>query len=976
LNPILRTFARPAARLGAAAQNALEVARFGGLETDEESSPYEVVTDQPVYRLRRYFAGTDASGKPPLLLIPPLMLAADVYDVSPSATAVGLLHAAGVDPWVVDFGSPEHEEGGLKRTLTDHVLAVDDAITRVKKSVGRDIHIGGYSQGGMFCYQVAAYRQSEGIASAITFGSPVDTSGAMPFGIPEQVASGMADVLTGVLNRASPPAWMVRQGFRFLDPVKSLRQRIDFVRQLHNREALLPRERQRRFLQADGWVAYPGPAAAELVQQFIVQNRMLSGGFVIHDRSVTLADITCPVLCFVGEVDEIAPAQMVRAITQAAPRAEIYERSLRAGHFGLVVGTAANETTWPVVAEWVDWVDSGAKGNLPAHVVPAAGPDAGERRPPSLAARVGHGLGLTTGVSAGFVRSGARTATRTVSALRQLSGEALDQLPRLARLEGVRPTTRISLGLLMDEHASKSPDQVFFLFDDRAYSQRAVKERIDNVVHGLIEIGVRQGEHVGVLMGPRPSGWSVVAALSRLGAVAVLMRPDGEIGREAELGGVTRLIADPELGPLALDQTDVPVYVLGGGGEERELAPGLVDMERIDPDRVQVPGWYLPNPGRARDLAFIVFTGGGESLRLSRITNARWAISAFGTASAAALTESDTVYSLTPIYHPSGLLMSIGGAVVSGARIALASSFEPATFWDEVRRYGVTVASYTWTMLHDLAEAPPDPLERHHPIRIFMGSGMPRGLWRRVSDRFSPARVLEFYASTEADTVLVNLAGTKPGSMGRPLPGSSEVRIAEYDAEAQRLVLGADGFARECPVGEAGMLLSRVRPDLISTSALPLRGLFKPDDAWLATGDLFRQDEDGDFWLVGSVPALIRTTTGMVAPRRIENALSDIDGVDLVVAYGVPDGDAELAVAAVTLRKGRELEATEVTLALERLEPDQRPAFVRVVDEIPVTTWYRPLSRELREEGISPGMDGIFERTGDGTYAVREKVPA
>ncbi len=45
----------PAGRLADAAQNALEVARFGGFETDEEPSPYDVVSTRPVYRLRRYF---------------------------------------------------------------------------------------------------------------------------------------------------------------------------------------------------------------------------------------------------------------------------------------------------------------------------------------------------------------------------------------------------------------------------------------------------------------------------------------------------------------------------------------------------------------------------------------------------------------------------------------------------------------------------------------------------------------------------------------------------------------------------------------------------------------------------------------------------------------------------------------------------------------------------------------------------------
>src|ERR1700736_4049985 len=107
-----KTITRPVSRLGAAAQNALEVARFGGLATDEEPSPYEVVAEQRVYRLRRYYADGQATG-PPVLLVPPMMLAAEVYDVSPQTSAVTILREHGVDPWVVDFGSPEHEEGGL-----------------------------------------------------------------------------------------------------------------------------------------------------------------------------------------------------------------------------------------------------------------------------------------------------------------------------------------------------------------------------------------------------------------------------------------------------------------------------------------------------------------------------------------------------------------------------------------------------------------------------------------------------------------------------------------------------------------------------------------------------------------------------------------------------------------------------------------------------------------------------------------------
>src|SRR4029077_15832551 len=114
----------------------------------------------------------------------------------------------GVDPWVVDFGAPEHEEGGLERTLTDHVLAVSAAVDRVGAATGLDVHLGGYSQGGMFCYQTAAYRRNLGLSSLITFGSPVDTRLAMPFGLPEELAAGAASVLAERIFQGSAlPAW-------------------------------------------------------------------------------------------------------------------------------------------------------------------------------------------------------------------------------------------------------------------------------------------------------------------------------------------------------------------------------------------------------------------------------------------------------------------------------------------------------------------------------------------------------------------------------------------------------------------------------------------------------------------------------------------------------------------------------------------------------------------------------------------------
>jgi putative long chain acyl-CoA synthase len=227
-----------------------------------------------------------------------------------------------------------------------------------------------------------------------------------------------------------------------------------------------------------------------------------------------------------------------------------------------------------------------------------------------------------------------------------------------------------------------------------------------------------------------------------------------------------------------------------------------------------------------------------------------------------------------------------------------------------------------------------------------------------VQERFSPARVVEFYASTETGAILVNLRGAKPGAMGRPLPGTPEVRIAAYDQEAEQLILGRGGFVQRCGTDEVGLLVTRARAG--DTSLTPMRGVFSRDDAWLSTGDLFRRDADGDFWRLDGVYDVIHTASGPVLAALIRDALGDLAAVDLAVAYGLRPSESaeEVAVAAVTLRPEHELTAEMLSRALSEVPEGHRPAVVHVVDEIPVTTWFRPLTRPLREAGLPQPGDG------------------
>lgn len=533
------------------------------------------------------------------------------------------------------------------------------------------------------------------------------------------------------------------------------------------------------------------------------------------------------------------------------------------------------------------------------------------------------------------------------------------QLPRLSRLASIRSDTPISPGSAVQEKADENPEDTFFLFDGRAYNYREANVRIDNIVRGLLSCGVRHGDHVGLLMETRPSAVASAVALSRLGAVVVLLRPDASIKRQLELSPIDHLLSDPENGERARKAFGRDVLVLGGGGDPRSLADGLIDMEAIDPDEITPPDWYRPNPGRAGELAMVFITGDGERLGMSRVTNRRWATSAYGTASATALTSRDTVYCMSPTHHATGMLVCVGGALVAGARLAMGQGFDLETFWGDVRRYGVNVVFYSGTLLHALVNAPREPAERDHPIRLFAGSGMPQGLWHRVVERFRPAPAIEFFASTEGNAVLVNLTGEKVGSVGRPLPGGADLAIAAWDLDRGALVERGSGFAERCKRGGVGLLLAKVAPERGEVEGRPLRGVFEPGDAWLDTGDLVRRDRDGDYWLVDHVSDVIQGASGGIATIPIEDLITtEVECVDLIAVYGVRRSrdDYESVVAALTLRPGHKFDARALRKAVDALLPrEQRPVLVRVLDELPMTSGHRIRKRPLREDGWKKG---------------------
>ncbi len=946
-----------ARRVTLAAQNALELILMGRL-SEPYNAAYDVLHSDARYSLRRYQGVRAAAGhmSAPLLLIPPLMLTAEIYDISEELSAVTALVREGIDVWVVDFRAPEAEDGGLARTLDDHVMAVGDAIDRIRNETDRDVHLAGYSQGGMFAYQCAAHRNSRGIASLITLGSPVDIHRTVPNfsdAFAERVTAAMRSVLGGPLARVEGlPGSFTSFGFKMLSMRREVGQLGEFLSKLHDRQALEKREAKRLFLRGDGFVTWPGPAFRTFVDEFVVANRMATGGFVIDGKTVSLADITCPILCFVGARDEMASPAAVRAIRIAAPNAKISEVSILAGHFGLVVGSEALARSWPAVADWVHWQDGDAE--MPGVLQEfEAREQADEEETLDLE--------LAVDVASKVAKTAWNRASDFAENLSDSASQLRYQVPRLYRLRSIEAGTRVSFALALEEQALSIPEKTFFLWKGRAFAYADSNARVDRIVRGLLACGVMPTQRVGVLMRGRPSYLSLVAALNRIGAVAVLIDPkysDEQLLDSFEVAEVALLVVDPGRAVRAHALFPGEVLALGGGTEARQALPsGVVDMEEINPQAIKLPVWYQPNPGRARDLALVIVSSSGGKTRALHITNHRWAFSAYGAAAATTLTSKDTVYCCLPLHHVAGTMVSVGAALVSGARLALAEGFSPETFWQETRRYGVSVVFYAGEMCRQLVDAPHDRKEIRHPIRLFAGSGMRRDVWRRLLERLGAVGVLEFYAATETNAVLANASGEKQGSVGRPMPGSSTIALARYDLQTGALVRDRQNHCVRSRQGEPGLLLTSIEelhiPGLQVSRVL--RNVFVSGDCWYAGSTLLSRDLEGDYWFVARIADLVKTRNGRIPCSAVEDRLYESGRVSLAAAHGEPIADSvyEELVAAVVLKNGTEDIGAALTKAFSPMSREEWPCRVYVLEAMPLTDGYRPKKSEIR--GLTDG---------------------
>ena len=190
---------------------------------------------------------------------------------------------------------------------------------------------------------------------------------------------------------------------------------------------------------------------------------------------------------------------------------------------------------------------------------------------------------------------------------------------------------------------------------------------------------------------------------------------------------------------------------------------------------------------------------------------------------------------------------------------------------------------------------------------------------------------------------------------GQPLPESmtKNVRFAFIKKENGEFKSPLWKFFTDA---EKDALVAKVDPAReaeVVTRERVVEDAFAPGDAWFVTRDLMRRDPDGDYFFVDRASDVLRTPDGVVFSRKLEAVVHSRPEVALAAAYSVAiDGrGAEKVVVALVLRSGRDFEPRGLFDALRtELSDGQLPAFVRVLEAIPMTEGYRPIKSALRDE--------------------------
>jgi len=518
------------------------------------------------------------------------------------------------------------------------------------------------------------------------------------------------------------------------------------------------------------------------------------------------------------------------------------------------------------------------------------------------------------------------------------------------------------VGGLLTRRARRDPDVPALRTREREMTYGALDRAVNGAARGWSRRGVKAGQVVALRLGNRVETIVHELALARVGAAAALLDP--------KLSGPAlqhALAVCGAVGLVGLEEDSVEL-----GSRSYWSLPALT-AEGLRISDAAVPNHWC----RAETVFCYLFTSGTTGLpKAAPVRHRRFLSAGYAFQSLALrLGPGDTLFTPLPFHHASAQVIGLSSALWSGATFAFVSNFSARRYWDDARALKATAGLYIGEICRYLLATPPREDDRQHTVHTLVGNGLQADVWTRLQARFGVAKIVEFYGATEGNAVLINRNG-KPGSCGRPLfvGPFDNLRLVRYDVDSGSHPRDPRGRLIPTAPGEPGELIARIGrvpgqrfdgyADAEATEAKILRDVLRPGDRWFRTGDLLRQDEDGDFFFVDRIGDTFRWKGENVSTDEVTAALRAVADVGDVAVYGVEIAGHEgrAGMAAVT---GTPLDPVALYAAVAELPSHARPAFIRQRSALDRTATHKIERARLREEGFDEtrcGGDALWVR--------------
>ena len=514
---------------------------------------------------------------------------------------------------------------------------------------------------------------------------------------------------------------------------------------------------------------------------------------------------------------------------------------------------------------------------------------------------------------------------------------------------------------LAEKNAFQFGDDLAIEFEGQEYTYNDINNIADNLAAGLLEVGVKRGDCVAMLIGNRPETVLCAFACWKIGAAILPMNfyyTDSELNYILQNSNATAfIVGDKYLKyeylkrvPQITEGCASLQYVLTPGESETE---GIVNIKKFMKAKVAPEAQKLvaaeSQKGGEEDIAFIIYTGGttGRPKGVLVSHKARYEVDR-AWVGMLNLQASDKYLLPIPLFHLLPWHFVIA-SFITGSSVTLCQSFDAVQILETIERDKITILPGVPTMFLALMETQEQHNKDLSSLRIGITGGavFPESKFARVEKALGDFRLLNYYGLTEAGGDITTVRVDDPlefarKTIGRPVPG--------FDIK----IVGEDGLTRK--FGEEGEIA--VRADWYKgyyNNPEETQKTFKEDN-WLFTGDLGELNREGYVIYKGRRKDMYISGGNNIYPAEIEVALAENQKIANVVVLPIPhDKMGEVGRAYIVPRQNETLQVDEVlAFCKERLASIKIPKEILIRDELPLTPVgkinKKPLQQEILDE--------------------------